>query len=173
MAFGVDDALAAAAAGICLADTCVQTVKSYRKKGKDIDIETLIEEIRVTALHQIHDADLALVDLERTLKEKGVLDQTLQDAIAHTPFWRPGEAHRLKRIRRSFNALADATYSATDDIAALLRCRQQTSEMGRAIVDSARKKQELNGKLLHSASVGNAIDILRTELQKQKSALMQ
>jgi hypothetical protein len=31
MAFGIDDALMAAAAGISLTDTCVQTIKKYRK----------------------------------------------------------------------------------------------------------------------------------------------
>jgi hypothetical protein len=60
MAFGIDDALMAAAAGISLTDTCVRTVKAYRKKGIHIDIELLIEEVRVTALQRIDEADLAL-----------------------------------------------------------------------------------------------------------------
>jgi hypothetical protein len=68
---------------------------------------------------------------------------TLQEAISRTPFWRPFEAHRLKRIRSSFNALSDAIYSAIDDIASLVRCRDQTSEMGAAVVDSAKTKHEL------------------------------
>jgi hypothetical protein len=163
----------AAAAGISLTDTCVQTVKAYRKKGVHLDIERLIEEVRVTALQRIDEADLALAQLERTLVEKGVkLDITLQEAISTTSFWHPFEAHRLKRIRSSFNTLADATYNATDDIASLVRCRDQTSEMGAAVVASAKTKHELHARLLGAKSVKDAIGLLRAELTRHKKALM-
>jgi hypothetical protein len=172
VAFGIDDALMAAAAGISLSDTCVRTIKAYHKKGIHLDIEMLIEEVRVTALQRIDDADLALAQLERTLDERGVdLNRTLQEAISATRFWRPFEAHRLKRIRRSFNALADAAYGAADDIASLVRCRDQTSEMGAAIVESAKAKHELHAHLLSAKSVKEAIHLLRTELKRQKDAL--
>lgn len=39
MAFGIDDALMAAAAGISLTDTIVKTIQSYRSERKQIDIE--------------------------------------------------------------------------------------------------------------------------------------
>lgn len=173
MAFGIDDALMTAAAGISLTDTCVQVVEKYRKKGVHLDIERLIEEVRVTALQRIDEADLALAQLERTLVEKGVkLDRTLMEAISATKFWQPFEAHRLKRIRRSFNTLADATYSAVDDIASLVRCREQTFEMGVAVVESAKAKHELHSRLLAAKSVQEAIDLLRSELTRHKRALM-
>jgi hypothetical protein len=173
MAFGIDDALMAATAGIKLTDTCVRTIKAYRKKGVHLDIEMLIEEVRVTALQRINEADIALAHLERTLIEKGVMmDRTLQEAISATSFFSPFEAHRLKRIRSSFNALADATYSATDDIASLVRCRNQTSEMGAAIVESAKAKHELHSRLLDAKSVSYEIGILRDELTRHKKALM-
>src|SRR5258706_16305853 len=118
MAFGIDDALTTAAAGIGLADTVVQTIKAYRKKGVHLDIERLIEEVRITALQRLDEADLALTQLERTLVEKGLdLKMTLQQAIAATPWWRPDEAHRLKRIRQINNALADEIYTLSHDIA--------------------------------------------------------
>ena len=173
MAFGIDDALTTAAAGISLTDTVVQTIKRYRKKGGQLDIERLIEEVRITALERLDVADRALVQLERTLKDKGVnLDMTLQEVINSTPFWQPFEQHKLKRIRDNFNALADATYSASDDIAALLRCKEQTREMGNAVVESAKSKHELHARLLHAKSVKEAIDILRSELVRHKQALM-
>lgn len=173
MAFGIDDALMAAAAGISLTDTCVRTVKAYRKQGVHIDIERLIEEVRITALQRIDEADLALAQLERTLVEKGVkMDRTLQEAISATSFFSPFEAHRLKRIRSGFNALADATYNATDDIASLVRCRNQTSEMGAAVVESAKAKHELHSRLLGAKSVTDAINLLRAELTRHKKALM-
>ena len=68
MAFGIDDALMAAAAGISLTDTVVQTVQRYRKKGGQLDIELLIEEVRVTALERLNAADDALAQLEQTLR---------------------------------------------------------------------------------------------------------
>jgi hypothetical protein len=173
MAFGIDDALMAAAAGISLTDTCVRTVRAYRKRGLHIDIEMLIEEVRITALQRIDEADLALAQLERTLVEKGVkMDKTLQEAISSTGFFSPFEAHRLKRIRNGFNALADATYGATDDIASLVRCRNQASEMGAAVVESARAKHELHSRLLEAKSVSDAIGLLRAELTRHKNALM-
>jgi len=172
MAFGIDDALLAAAAGISLTDTCVKTIKSYQKKGTPLDIERLIEEVRVTALQRIDDADLALVQLERTLEEHGVsLNMTLTEVISKTSFWKPFEAHRLKRIRRSFNELADAIYEAIDDIASLVRCREQTYEMGHAVVESADSKRKLLDNLSNSGSVKNSIDLLQGELRRHKAAL--
>lgn len=172
MAFGIDDALSTAAAGISLADTVVKTVKSYHKKGFDLDIERLIEEVRITALQRLDEADFALAQLERTLVDKGVnLDMTLQDAIASTSWWRPYETYRLKRIKQSFDALTDATYSAVDDIASLVRCRGQTNEMGIAVVDSAKAKHELHSRLLNAKSVKASIDLLRGELIRHKDAL--
>ena len=161
MAFGIDDALMAAAAGISLTDTVVQTVQRYRKKGGQLDIELLIEEVRVTALERLNAADDALAQLEQTLSDKGIdPNKTLQEVIHSTPFWKPFEQHKLKRIRESFNALANATYSATDDIAALVRCRDQTQEMGIAIVDSAKSKHDLLSHLLNAKSVKEAINTL-------------
>ncbi len=172
MAFGIDDALAAAAAGISLTDTCVKTINSYRKKGVHIDIELLIEEVRVTALQRIDEADRALAQLERTLSQRDIdLGMPLNEVIARTPFWRPFEAHRLKRIRSSFDTLAAATYNAVDDIASLVRCRDQTSEMGSAVVDSARTKHDLHEELLHAKSFQSAIDLLRNELTRHKKSL--
>jgi hypothetical protein len=173
MAFGIDDALMTAAASISLTDTCAQVVKAYRKKGVQLDIERLIEEVRLTALQRIDEADLALAQLERTLLERQVdISKTLQDVIAATSIWHPFEAHRLKRIRRSFNALADATYSAMDDIASLVRCRDQTAEMGVAVVESAARKHNFHRKLLEATSVKDAIGLLRSELTAHKNALM-
>lgn len=173
MAFGIDDALTTAAAGISLTDTVVQTVKRYRKKGGQLDIERLIEEVRITALERLDVADRALVQLERTLHEKGIdLGLRLRDVIDSTPFWQPFEQHKLKRIRDNFNALADAAYSASDDIAALVRCKDQTKEMGIAVVESAKSKHELHSRLLNAKSVKEAIDTLRAELVRHKHALI-
>jgi hypothetical protein len=147
--------------------------KGISQEGVHIDIERLIEEVRITALQRIDEADLALAQLERTLAEKGVkMDRTLQEAISAKSFFSPFEAHRLKRIRRGFNALADATYSATDDIASLVRCRDETSEMGAAVVESAKAKHELHSRLLGAKSVSEAIGMLRAELTRHKTALM-
>jgi hypothetical protein len=159
--------------GISLTDTCVQTIKAYRKKGGKLDIELLIEEVRITALQRIDEADFALMQLERTLVEKGVdTGWSLQDVISRTSFWHPFEAHRLKRIRKSFDALADAIYSAIDDVASLVRCRNQTSQMGSAVVESAYAKHMLHEQVVHAKSVKEAINLLRGELLRNKEALM-
>lgn len=172
MAFGIDDALGAAASGLNLTNTLVETVRACREKGVSIDIEKLIEECRVEAIERINEADKALSQFERTLKEKGVnLDQSLDDVIRSTPFWEPFENRRLKRFRSNFNSLADATYDATDDIAALLRCRDQIGEMGVAVVESAKTKHNLHARLLESATVGESIAILREELLKHRESL--
>ena len=172
MAFGIDDVLMVAAAGISLADTCVEVVKRHRKKGGHVDIELLIEEVRITALQRIDDADLALAQFERTLVDRNVdISKTLQQCIDATSRWRPFESHRLKRIKGSFDALADATYSATDDIASLLRCMDKTAEFGAAVGESARRKHELHARLLESKSVKDSIALLRSELAAQKKAL--
>ena len=173
MAFGIDDALMSAAAGISLTDTVVKTVQSHRRKGQQIDIEQLIEEVRGTALKRIKDADTALMQFERTLVERGVdTSKKLQEVIDSTSVWQPFEQYRLRGYKSSFNALADAAYNAVDDIAALLRCKNQTQQMGSAVVESAAAKHELHSRLLNAPSFKNAIDLLRAELRRQKALLM-
>jgi hypothetical protein len=172
MAFGIDDALSAAAAGIELANTIVETIKRHRDRGKDPDIELLIEEVRLTALTRIDDADRALVKFERMLIDTNVdINKRITDVIGATPFWRPFQQHRLNQIHKSFNAFSDSLYSAGDDIAALLRCRGQTGEMGAAIADSAKRKQALREGLLYAPSLKRQIESLREELDLQKGAL--
>lgn len=172
MAFGIDDILMTAAAGISLADTCVEVVKRHRKDGSHVDIELLVEEVRVTALQRIDEADLALAQFQRTLKDRKIdTSKTLQECIDATSRWRPFESHRLRRIKRSFDALADATYSATDDIASLLRCMDKTTDFGAAVSQSALRKHKLYTGLLQATSVQDAIDLLRSELVAQKKAL--
>jgi len=172
MAFGIDDALAAAAAGIELTNTVVETIKKYRKKGKDVDLELLIEEVRVTALQRIDNADMALKRFETMLVDRQVdINRKITDVIAETSMWRPFEQHRLKQIHQSFNDFSDSVYSAGDDIAALLRCRGKTEEMGAAVVESAKKKRALREGLLYAPSLKRAIEILREELVRQKAAL--
>jgi hypothetical protein len=173
MAFGIDDALAAAAAAINLTDTVVETIKRCRREKKDQDLELLIEEIRITALKRIDDADFALVQFERLIAESKKVDinKRIADVIADTPFWRPFQQYRLSQIQKNINALSDSIYSAGDDIAALLRCRGKVEDMGIAVVETAKRKHELHARLLHAKSLKEAIDLLRAELVRHKEAL--
>ena len=173
MAFGIDDALMTAAAGISLTDTVVKTIQSYSKAGESIDIELLLAEVRITALKRIDEADEALMLLERTLHEKGVnTDLPLSELIRSTEWWKPFEQHRLKRIQESFNELSRATYAASDDIAALVRCQQSSGRMGEAVVASAAVKHELHLRVLHAPSFKAAIHVLRAELVRHKQSLV-
>ena len=172
MAFGIDDLLMTAAAGISLTDTLVEVIKRNQKKGSKADIELLIEEVRVTALQRIDEADLALAQFERTLVGRDVdITKTLKQCIDATSMWRPFESHRLKRFNQSFNSLADAAYGATDDIASLLRCMDKTGDFGSAVSESAARKHRLHSDLLKSKSVQESINRLRQELAEHKKAL--
>lgn len=51
-------------------------------------------------------------------------------------------------------------------------CRDQTREMGQAVVESARAKHALHARLLESKSVRQSIALLRRELTNHKAALM-
>lgn len=172
MAFGIDDALATAAAGISLADTVVEIIKRHRKKKLDTDFEILLEEVRVTAIKRIDEADLALSQFERMLLDRKVdINRSLSDVIAETPFWNAMEQYKLGQIRRSFNEFADSIYSAGDDIAALVRCRHDTKDMGMSVVESTREKHRLHMELLNAKSLKQAIQLLRAQLAKYKTTL--
>src|SRR5262249_38366609 len=120
MPFGIDDALLAAAAGLKLTNTLIEIAKEYREKGKDIDITQLLDEVRHATRESLRDADLALIGLERTLEELGINpNKTIEELLKEKSRVHPFQRHRLKAIRRSFNALADASYEAADDIEAL------------------------------------------------------
>jgi hypothetical protein len=95
----------------------------------------------------------------------------LLELIKSISIWKPVEQYRLRRFRDSFNELADATYKAADDIAALTRCRDQTGEMRIAVVESAHSKHTLQAQLLNARSVKDSINLLRQELVRHKMAL--
>jgi hypothetical protein len=173
MAFGIDDALEAAAAGLKLSNTLVEIVNANRKeKDSNSDLELLIEEVRITALQRINEADLSLKQLDDLLHDKGVdQNKTLSEVINKTSWFRWYEAHRLKRIRRSFNSLADAAYESCDDVAALVRCRDRTGTTGTAVAIASTSKHAFNSALLSAKSVKDAIALLRAELDRQKKAL--
>jgi len=74
--------------------------------------------------------------------------RTLDQVVAETPFWRPFQADSPNSIRRSFNACTDATYDTTDDIASLVRCRDQMGKMRGAIAESRKIKYRLQDRPL-------------------------
>jgi hypothetical protein len=171
MAYGIDDVVTAVIGVVKLTDTIVTIVKKYREKKQSVDLEQLLQEVRVTALGRIDEADMALTRFERTLIEKHIdINKRLLDVIADTPFWQPFEQHRLTQVQKTFNALSDALYSAGDDIAALARCREQTGTMAEAVIKSAYAKHELAEKVLHS-SLRDSINLFRHKLVEHKAAL--
>lgn len=172
MAFGIDDALSAAAAGISLGDTLVETIKKYKKDKKDYDLELLIEEIRVTALKRIKEADDALDQFGDMLKHRKIdTTKNIQDVIDETSFWKPVEQFRLNHIRRRFGEFQSTISSATDDIAALVRCRDQTGAMGMAVSQTVKTKREFRNHVNNAGSLDEAITLLRNELDRQRIAL--
>jgi hypothetical protein len=74
-------------------------------------------------------------------------------------------------MHKKFNAFADSIYSATDDIAALVRCQQSEGPMGSAILEAFEVKRVLQADMLGADSLKEAIQILRVELSRQKQAL--
>ncbi|MBI1201582.1 MAG: hypothetical protein GC182_03620 [Rhodopseudomonas sp.] len=172
MAFGIDDALTTAAAGISLADTVVETIKKYSANKMSYDFEQLIGEARITLLRNIDDADLELARFERTIVDKGIdTNMRLTDLVAKASFWKPFEQHRLSQIQKRLNAFSDGVYSTGDDIAALARCHQQTYEMGISVADSVATKHRLHSDLLNAKSLKEAISILRRRLVDYKRSL--
>jgi len=172
MAFGIDDALMTAAAGISLTDTIVETIKKYRAKKIDYDFEQLIGEVKVSMLKRIDDADFALMQFERMLVDRGVdLNMSLADVIAKTSFWKPWEQRRLAQIRETLNNFSNTVYASGDDIAALARCKDQIREMGMSIVQTINSKHQLHQNLLNAKSLKEAIEILRNRLADYKNTL--
>lgn len=172
MALGIDDALMTAASSISLADTLMDVIKKYRREKKDLDIEMLIEEVRITALKRIDDADLALVRFQRTIIDRGInIDKTISDVVKDTTFWRPFEQYRLTQLQKNFNSLSDSIYSAADDIAALVRCRDYTGPMSEAVVESISRKGEFVRAVINAPSLKEAIELLRAQLESYKKSL--
>lgn len=171
MAFGIDDGIAAAAAAINLTSTMVDVVKKYRK-DPNLDIELLIEQVRVEALKRIDQADSALADFETLLKQKGVdLNMDLDEVIASTSFFNAIEQMKLRRFRKSLQALSDGIYDAADDISALVRCKDQTRKFGEAVVETAPLKHMFLQSILNAKSLSQKISILRKELLRHKKML--
>lgn len=173
MAFGIDDTLSLATSSISLVDTIVSTVKNYNRDGKDIDLEILLEQVKITALERIDSAQSSLVQFETSIYQQGIdLDTSLSEIIRKTSFWNPVEQYRLRKIRQSFNEFADSIYSATDDVAALSRCHQNTEAMQISVVESAEKKRALQLSVLQAPTLASAISLLSDELTIQKKTLL-
>ena len=172
MAFGIDDGISAAAASISLTQTFVEVVRKYRKDS-DFDIELLIEQVRVEALKRIDQADSALAEFEELLEQKGVNpDKNLNQIIKETPFWNATEQWRLRKIRKSIQALSESVYDASDDISALVRCKQKTEKYGEAVIETGPRKHEFHQMMLNAPTLKQKIKILRNEMLRQKNLLM-
>lgn len=172
MAFGIDDALTAATAGLKITETLVEIIKKHRGRKNEPDFERLLVEVKSTALSRITDADLALTQFERTLVEKDVnINRRLSDVIRNVSIWRPFEQHRLTQVQRRFNEFADNVYLAIGDIAALARCRGQTTDLGIAVVESIEAKHEFQRGLLSAHSLQEQITLLRNKLAQLKVEL--
>jgi glycyl-tRNA synthetase beta subunit len=172
MAFGIDDAISAAAAGVSLADTLVETIKKYKAEKKDYDLEQLIDAVRGTALSRLKEIDAALDEFEQMLKRREIdLSQTIEHVIGLTPFWKPFEQHRLAQIQRRFCEFLGAISASTDDIAALVRCHGQTSQMGMAVVNTVKTKRQFRDQVNNAKSMGEAFVRLRKEIDRQRVML--
>jgi hypothetical protein len=172
MAFGMDDALTAATAGLKLTETLVEIIKRHRHVTPDSDLEKLLGEVRNTAISRINDADLALTQFKRMLVERHIdLGMRLQDVISKTSMWHPFEQHRLNQIQRRFNEFSDSIYSAIGDVAALARCRGKIEDLGIAVVESAKAKHAFQERLLSAGSLEEQIELLRNQLIQHKADL--
>ena len=172
MAFGIDDAISAAAAGIGLADTLVETIKKYKAEKKDYDLEQLIDAVRGTALSRLKEIDTALDEFEQMLKRREIdLSKTIEDVIGQTPFWNPFEQHRLAQIQRRFCDFLGAISASTDDIAALVRCHRQTTQMGMAVVHTVKMKRQFRDHVNNAKSMRDALMLLKKEVDRQRVAL--
>lgn len=172
MALGIDHALSAAAAGLKLSSTLVEAYMARKKSDGVYDPELFIEEIRVSALQRLEDADVALRKLEPLLVERGInLAETFNEVIDSIPWLRWCESRRLKRIRRRFSSLADAAYESCNDIAAIVKCRDITQPLEEAVATARVSKHRFNSMLLSATSVKDSIAILRAELRRQKELL--
>jgi hypothetical protein len=56
MAFGIDDALTAATAGLKITETLVEIIKKHRGRRNEPDFERLLAEVKNTALSRVNDA---------------------------------------------------------------------------------------------------------------------
>ena len=172
MAFGIDDTLTTAAAGISLADTIVSVIKNYRGGSEDIDIETLIDQVRIEAMRRINVADGALAAFENLIHEKNVdIDLSMIEAIKNTSMWNWRQRYVLKSINRQFSEFHKSVYDAIDDVAALVQCKGQTLNFGSAVAESARRKSHFQEHFLSARTLREKINILRGELNELKISL--
>lgn len=172
MAFGIDDALMTAAAAISVSNTLVEVVAAYRRRNSNKDVQSLLDEVTMTARQGLDQADRALRDFEEDLKYRGVdISKSLNDVVRSTPMWNPFEWIRLRRYRAAFTALSNAAYDSSDSVGALARCRDEIGPVGEAVAASAPEKHKFHRAVLDSSSVSAAIGILRGELLRQKQLL--
>jgi hypothetical protein len=174
MAFGIDDTLMAAAASISLTDTMVSVIKKYKSDKVDLDIETLIEQVRCETIRRLNVADAALASFEKLLHEQDVdMGKPLIDVIRDTPFWNWSQRSTLKKVDRQISELHRSVYDAADDVAALVYCKDRTGSFGRAVVESAPRKHKFQERFLASKSLGEKINVLRSELKNLKASLLE
>lgn len=174
MALGIDDALMAAAAAISLGNTLVEVTADYKRRNASVDVQKLLDEVTITARSKLDDADRALRDFEIDLRKRDVdLSMSLANVIEKTAMWKVWETMRLRRYRDAFQSLSNAAYDASDSIAALARCKGRDDEqvLGQAVVKSAIAKHKLHRDVVNASSVGQAIELLRAELARQKKVL--
>jgi hypothetical protein len=173
MTIGVDQAVTLAVGTVQAADTLSKIVKRYEKKKGNSELAALLVAVKQTAMARIDEADQALTQLERTLRDKHIdMSKPLSESIENIPFWRPFESYQLSQLKKRFDASTDSISSSIDDIAALARCNEDTDDIQNAALESLRAKRDFDQKMLNSKSIAESIDLLRQEITKQKISLI-
>jgi hypothetical protein len=173
MTIGIDQAVTIAAGTAKAADTLSKIVKRYEKHKGNSELAALLVAVKQTAMARIDEADQALTQLERTLREKGIdMSKPLSESIENIPFWRPVESYRLSQLKKRFDASTDSISSSIDDIAALVRCTEETTDLQHAAIESLRAKRDFDQKMLNSKSIAESIDLVREEITRQKTSLI-
>jgi hypothetical protein len=172
MPYGIAELLSIATGTVKAADTLTTIVKRYQKKQSNSELAALLQAVKQTAVTRVEEADQALTQFERALKDKGIdMSTSLAEAIDKTPLWRPFEIYQLRQLKKRFDASTDSIGSSIDDIDALVRCQENTSDMRQALVESLKAKREFEQRMLNSSSIKESIEILREEIEKQRLSL--
>lgn len=173
MASSLDDGLSVIAAAIDLSITAVDAVIQLRRENRDQSMDLLIENERIATLRSIDEMELVLTRCERRMVESQEADlhTSFSKTVPDSPSVLSFRGYRWKQIGKAINELSDDISSETDDVVALLRRQARTKGMKSGAMQNAARRQELRTRLLHCDSVKEVLDILRTELARERDAL--
>lgn len=144
MAYELAAAIKGTKEGIGLVSAVVGIARELQRREDDPALQTLLDELKVTARDAIRTLEFAINDVRDMLARQNLpFDKSLRDLLANTSFCGWFERRRLSKVIKTARHVEDVIHTLMGDVSALLICSGQMEGAGEAYASGYQRGEEI------------------------------